>query len=101
MQEEASRGVFGSRGARNGGSHTRKEWLEKLARYDRCPRCKRLWSEVPPRPNPRYKNVWTKDHIVPLREGGTSDIENIQPLCYACNSSKCDERRRLRAVRRD
>ncbi|MCA1630933.1 MAG: HNH endonuclease [Acidobacteria bacterium] len=77
----------------NGGSHTHKEWLEKLARYNRCPRCNRLWSEVPRRPNLRYKSVWTKDHIIPITDGGTSDIANIQPLCYSCNFSKCNEKR--------
>lgn len=28
------------------------------------------------------------DHIVPLREGGTHDDNNLQPLCKSCHSSK-------------
>ena len=72
----------------NGGSHTHAQWLKKLARYDRCPGCKRRWSEIEPRPNPRYKFVWTKDHIKPLSKGGTDDIRNIQPLCYQCQFHK-------------
>ena len=74
----------------NGGSHTRRQWLEKLAQYNNCPRCRVRWEDIPPRPDLRYKHVWTKDHIIPLSLGGTDDIQNIQPLCYRCNSSKCN-----------
>jgi len=76
----------------NGGSHTQKQWLAKLAQHDKCPLCNRTWSQIPTRPDRRYKYVWTKDHIVPLTQGGTDEMDNIQPLCYQCNSSKCDGR---------
>lgn len=76
--------------AKNGGSHTRSQWLKKLKCFERCPRCNRIWSEIPPRPDKRYKYVWTKDHILPLTKGGSDDISNIQPLCYQCNSGKCN-----------
>jgi ribosomal protein L34E len=64
-------------------THTRAEWLKKLASYDTCPICGRLWKDIPLKPHMRH--VWTKDHIIPVREFGHDGIDNIQPVCYKCN----------------
>lgn len=58
------------------GSHTLDEWKVLCSRYnDRCLACS---SDGP----------LTEDHIVPLADGGTDYIHNIQPLCVRCNSRK-------------
>jgi hypothetical protein len=44
-----------------------------------CLRCGR--SDVP----------MTPDHVMPLSKGGSNTIENIQPLCGSCSSSKKDK----------
>jgi 5-methylcytosine-specific restriction endonuclease McrA len=60
----------------NGGKHTLGEWETLKARYNwTCPCCKKVLELV-------------KDHIIPLAKGGSSNIENIQPLCRSCNAKK-------------
>jgi 5-methylcytosine-specific restriction endonuclease McrA len=59
---------------------------ELAARYDRCPGCLTPWGEIVP---PAHGGpVITADHIVAIANGGPNTIENIQPLCYRCNSRK-------------
>jgi hypothetical protein len=83
------RDTYNNRKLANGGGHTRKQWLDKLAQYACCPHCGRGWQEIPARPNKRYGNrTWTKDHIIPVSKGGKDDIDNIQPLCYQCQFKK-------------
>lgn len=58
------------------GKHSLEEWNDLLIEFNnRCAFC-------------RKKTKLTKDHIVPLSEGGTDYIDNIQPLCKSCNSKK-------------
>ncbi|WP_173060196.1 HNH endonuclease signature motif containing protein [Sulfurimicrobium lacus] len=72
----------------NGGSHTKEEWEALLARSPTCAVCGRNWPEVPPRPDSRYKNTWTKGHKIPIFHGGSDAISNIQAECYECNFKK-------------
>lgn len=70
--------------------HTRSQWLTKLAATPACMICQRAWEDIPPRPNKRYKHVWTKDHTIPVSLGGSDAIENIEAVCYQCNFGKCN-----------
>lgn len=58
--------------------HTPEEWTALLELFDfKCAYC-----------NTDIKVYPTKDHVVPLSQGGTDDIENITPACGSCNSKK-------------
>lgn len=59
------------------GSHTLKEWLLLKKQYgNMCVYCQKTEVKL------------TQDHIIPLSKGGSDYIENMQPLCFSCNSSK-------------
>lgn len=63
--------------ARSEGTHTREEWLAVCAHWGyRCAYCDTLPARL------------TRDHIVPLKRGGTNDISNILPACPPCNCKK-------------
>lgn len=56
-----------------------EQWIEILEKYgNRCLRCGKSDQEV----------TLTMDHIIPVSKGGRHHIDNIQPLCISCNSSK-------------
>ena len=56
--------------------HTQEEWEEKKHQYNnRCFYCGR-------------KCLLTRDHITPIKTGGTDKIDNIIPACRKCNSKK-------------
>lgn len=61
------------------GKFTAQEWLALCARYNhKCVACKKSES-------------LTADHVIPVSKGGSSFIDNIQPLCRSCNSKKHDK----------
>lgn len=63
----------------NGGTHTLDEWIALKAFYNhKCLACGRSEAVI----------ELTKDHVIPIVAGGTNSIENLQPLCRSCNSSK-------------
>ena len=63
-----------------GGSYTPAEWRSLVEHYgNKCLCCGR--TDV----------ALTVDHVVPVSKGGSSNIDNLQPLCLACNSSKNDK----------
>ena len=71
------RRLYRLRGA--SGSHSLGEWETLKAQYNwTCPCCSKR--------EPTIK--LTVDHIISLFNGGSDNIENIQPLCRSCNSKK-------------
>lgn len=61
------------------GTYTVGEWLALCAAYQyRCLAC-------------GQQGRLTVDHVVPLSAGGSNRIDNLQPLCKPCNSSKGDK----------
>jgi 5-methylcytosine-specific restriction endonuclease McrA len=63
--------------ARLYGRHTKEEWEALKAEFDyRCVQCGRQGYHL------------DKDHITPVYQGGSDGLDNIQPLCAWCNSSK-------------
>jgi len=61
------------------GSHTDVEWQKLKAFYNfKCLCCGKREPEI----------RLTRDHVVPLAQGGADSIDNIQPLCSKCNSKK-------------
>jgi len=61
--------------ARARGTHTHEEWAALLEVCGRkCVKC--------------GAPATAKDHIVPIYQGGSDAIDNLQPLCKPCNSRK-------------
>jgi 5-methylcytosine-specific restriction endonuclease McrA len=64
------------RAAREIATHTDEQWWELVAEFDcRCACC-------------GAAGPLAKDHIIPIYQGGSDGIDNIQPLCRSCNSRK-------------
>ena len=61
------------------GSHTDEEWQKLKAFHDfKCLCCGKQEPEI----------KLTRDHVIPLTQGGSDSIDNVQPLCARCNSKK-------------
>lgn len=64
-----------------GGSYTLDEWELLRAKYNyACLKCGKREPEI----------KLTADHVMPVSKLGSSNIDNIQPLCRSCNSAKGD-----------
>ena len=61
--------------ARKKGKHTKEEWEEMKLFFGKCVKCGSNHDIV-------------KDHIKPIYQGGSDGLDNLQPLCKKCNSSK-------------
>jgi 5-methylcytosine-specific restriction endonuclease McrA len=64
-----------------------REFIFQRDRY-RCQHCDRPF---PAQGTPKHLEV---DHILPLSQGGTNDLSNLQTLCRRCNRRKRDRRDR-------
>lgn len=79
LYAKASHANRRARKQQSGGSFTSKEWLALKATYNyTCLCCGSKEPDIKLSP----------DHVVPLAKGGTSNINNIQPLCFLCNQRK-------------
>ena len=76
--------------SRSLGTHTKEEWLAlKMEFAGKCVRCGT--GDLPVE----------KDHIIPIYQGGSDSIENIQPICSLCNVSKGPETFDWKTLRRE
>lgn len=60
----------------NGGSHTSAEWQALCIWFGGVCLCCGA------------NGALTRDHVIPVVAGGSSNINNIQPLCKSCNDMK-------------
>lgn len=74
--------------ARQLATHTPDQWGEMQIEFRML--CVRCGKEKP----------LVKDHIIPIYQGGSDGIDNIQPLCAHCNASKARETINWALVRR-
>ena len=66
--------------ARKIARHSALEWAEMLTFFSgKCVKCG------------TSEGCAVKDHIIPIYQGGSDGIGNIQPLCKLCNSAKGSE----------
>lgn len=69
----------------NGGAITKSQWLGIKQSYSySCAECSIPENDL----FYQTKQRLTLDHIIPVTRGGTTTIDNIQPLCFSCNLKK-------------
>lgn len=74
--EKAKKAKYRSGKTMAGGSFTAMQFIALCRKcHNKCLRCK------------RHRKL-EADHVIPVSKGGTSNIENIQPLCRSCNARK-------------
>lgn len=62
-----------------GGKVKKSEFLDLCTEFENhCLRCLKQFEA----------NKLTRDHVMPICEGGENVIENLQPLCIKCNQAK-------------
>ena len=68
--------------AKEKGRHSKEEWYEMLVFFNhRCCKCFKSKDNV----------FIVKDHVVSISEGGSDGIDNLQPLCWTCNTNKSSD----------
>ncbi len=68
--------------ARKKGTHTIQEWeILQIVCENKCVKCGADKNNL-------YGKELVRDHIIPIYQGGSDSIENIQPMCKNCNSGK-------------
>lgn len=71
------------------GNHTKEQWEALKEEFDqRCVKCGAAGLHL------------DKDHIIPVYQGGSDGLDNIQPLCAWCNAGKSAETNDWAAYRR-
>ena len=71
---DAKNSAYMERKRKAEGWYTPAEWQEKCAEY--CFRCAYCWK----------RKKLTRQHVIPLKKGGTNWIFNLVPACQSCNS---------------
>ena len=59
-----------------------------------------MWTKLRERGFVRRRSLWELDHVVPLIDGGTHDLSNLQTLCVPCHRKKSARENSERAARR-
>jgi 5-methylcytosine-specific restriction endonuclease McrA len=66
------------------GGYTYDDWLDLVNKHgNKCYYCGVELTKIP-----HKKNTLTRDHVIPLSNGGTDKLDNIVPACNSCNGRK-------------